>query len=89
MKDKLKDIADLFQQAFRSISVLKDEPTAKAQFNRAQTILDNLQKTPHADLAKLSKWRANVRGMVSSPGIRLYDRMKIYSQFWAEVVSKL
>ncbi len=80
----LKEIAKLFQQAFDELTRKKCRATARATFNRAQAMLDVLEKGAD-EVAKVAREkRRKIRGVLGYRKELLTDTMEAYARFWSE-----
>lgn len=90
MKKDIKEVAALFQESFRILTVAKCRTTALATFNRAQSVLDGLERHPDPEAAgHIRKLRANVREAVGRKDKSLHRTMQIHAAFWAQIVQQL
>lgn len=90
MTTELKEVAKLFHDAFRTLTTAKCRVTAMAYFNRAQTMLDELEKHPDPEAAgHVKKLRKNVRDAVGRKDKSLHRTMEIYAAYWGQVIAQL
>ena len=80
----LKEIVRLFNEAQATLSTTHDRVTAKTCFNRAQSMLDELERHPAPQVRALVKQaRAEVRALVKNER-SLTRKLEIYSAFWSQ-----
>ena len=86
MEADLKEIAALFQEAYRTLTTAKCRITAMAAFNRAQTMLDVLEKHPDPKVAgEIKKARAAVRAALGKEK-SIYRIMETYAAYWQQAL---
>ncbi|MEK7545723.1 MAG: hypothetical protein AAB554_01435 [Patescibacteria group bacterium] len=89
MEDEIRQIASLFQEAFRTLTTAKCHATARAAFNRAQTMLDSLECHPDSRVVgEVKKMRKTVRAAVGYKDKSLRRTMEIYAAYWTQVVQQ-
>lgn len=84
VQKEIKEIADLFSAAYRYLTMAKCRVTAMATFNRAQTLLDALEKDPDPEVVRgVKEARAATRAAVGKSR-SLHRILGVYAQHWSQ-----
>lgn len=78
------EIGELFQEAYRVLTTAKCRVTAMATFNRAMTMLHELEKSSDPDIARAAKEaHAGAKRMIGKDR-SLHKTLQVYAHLWSQ-----
>jgi GTP1/Obg family GTP-binding protein len=83
---QLKEVAQLFQEVYQVLTRAKCRVTALAAFNRAQTILDELERDPNPEIARAVKEARGATRQAVGKEKSLHHVMQVHAMYWKEAV---
>ena len=84
MEPQMKDVVALFKQAYEVLTRAKCRVTAMAYFNRAQEMLDELEKHPDPEIVKAIKEVRKACRATIGKDKSLHRKLEVYAAYWQQ-----
>ena len=82
-EDDSNEIGELFQEAYRVLTTAKCRITAMATFNRAMTMLHELEKSSDPEIARAAKEAHGMAKQMIGKDRSLHKTLQVYAHLWS------
>jgi hypothetical protein len=83
VQEMLEEIAKLFQDAYRVLTTAKCRVTARAYFNQAMTLLEELERHPDPQVASAAKKSHAAGRQAVGKDTSLHAKLGAYASLWS------